>query len=266
MKKQDPKEKLFDLINNNLSPEDREGVISALEKSGIGREEIESIISVSRLVEDAPSPEPPDRMDKRFYAMLEDEKRKAILGEPEIKVHRSLFHSWIAPGLKIAAGITLFLLGWFNSVWFGPSSAASGQLANLSGEVRELKETLVLTMMQQSSPVERIKAVNMVGEFDKVDDQVIESLIHILNYDGNDNVRLLSLDALIRYSSVPKVREGLIASIGNQTSPMVQLRFAEIMLALNEKRAVPEFQKILRNASLNYNVRGRINEAVVVLL
>jgi hypothetical protein len=121
-------------------------------------------------------------------------------------------------------------------------------------------------MMQQSSPVDRIKAVNMVSEFDKADDPVIESLIKILNNDSNDNVRLLSLDVLIRYSSVTKVREELIASIGNQTSPMVQLRLAEIMLALDEKRAVPEFQKILRNASLNYRVRDRINEAVVVLL
>jgi hypothetical protein len=38
------------------------------------------------------------------------------------------------------------------------------------------------------------------------------------------------------------------------------------MLALNEKRAVPEFQKVLKNANLNYSVRGKINEAVVVLL
>ncbi len=121
-------------------------------------------------------------------------------------------------------------------------------------------------MMQQSSPVERIKAVNMVGDFDKADNQIIESLIGVLNNDSNSNVRLLALDALIRYSSVPEVREGLIASIGNQTSPLVQLRLAEIMLALNEKRAVPEFQKVLQNASLNYSVRDKLNEAVVVLL
>jgi hypothetical protein len=266
MKKQDPKEKLFDLIHNNLSPEEKDEVISALEKSGIGKEEIESLISFSRIVDDTPAPEPGGRMDKRFYAMLEDEKRKAILGEPEIKKKRLFHSSLVVPGLRIAAGIALFLLGWFSSGWLGSSPAASSQLANLSGEVKELKETLILTMMQQSSPVDRIRAVNMVSEFDKVDDQVIESLIKILNTDSNDNVRLLSLDALIRYSSVSKVREGLISSIGNQTSPMVQLRLAEIMLALNEKRAVPEFQKILRDASLNYSVRGRINEAVVVLL
>jgi hypothetical protein len=38
------------------------------------------------------------------------------------------------------------------------------------------------------------------------------------------------------------------------------------MLALNEKRAVPEFQKVLQNAGLNYSVRDKLNEAVVILL
>jgi hypothetical protein len=266
MKRQELTEKLFDLVHNNLSKEEQEEVFSGLEKSGMSREEIESIRSVNRLIEGAPAPEPSERMDKRFYAMLEEEKRKAMPGEPEIKRHTPSFYSFIGPGLKIAAGITLFLLGWFTSGWFGSTPAGDSQLANLSAEVKGLKETLVMTMMQQSSPVDRIKAVNMVTEFEEVDNQVIESLIKILNNDSNDNVRLVALDALIRYSSVPEVREGLIASIGSQTSPLIQLRLAEIMLALNEKRAVPEFQKILRDASLNYSVRGKINEAVVVLL
>jgi hypothetical protein len=38
------------------------------------------------------------------------------------------------------------------------------------------------------------------------------------------------------------------------------------MIALDEKRAAPEFQKILTNAGLNYVVRNKINEAVTVLL
>jgi hypothetical protein len=212
-------------------------------------------------------PEPSERMDKRFYTMLEEEQRKALIGEPEVKPVKPFFVSLLAPGLRIAAGIALFLLGWFAAGWSGSVfPAGNKQIANLTGEVKQLKETLVLSMMQQSSPVERIKAVNMVSDFDKADNQIIESLIGALNNDSNDNVRLLALDALIRYSNIPDVREGLIASIGNQTSPLVQLRLAEVMLALNEKRAVPEFKKVLQNANLNYSVRGKMNEAVVVLL
>lgn len=266
MKKQDLKEKLFDLIHDNLSPEEREEVIGTLEKSGISAEEIDSIRTVSQLIEESSISEPSERMDKRFYTMLEEEQRKALLGEQEIINKRPFSYSSLKPALMIAAGILLFLLGWFSSGWFGAVLKDDNQLANLSGEVRQLKETLVLSMMQQSSPVDRIRAVNMVTEFDKANNRIIESLIKVLNTDNNDNVRLLALEALIRYTSLPEVREGLVASISNQTSPMVQLRLAEIMLALDEKRAVPEFQKVLKNANLNYYVRGKMNEAVVTLL
>lgn len=267
MKRQDLEEKLLDLLHGNLSLEEEEEVIAGLEKSGITREEIESMRSVNKIIDNTPLPEPSERMDKRFYILLEEEQKKALLGEPEAKTKRSFLASSITPGLRVAAGIALFLLGWFAAGWSGSvTPAGNKQMANLAGEVRELKETLVLTMMQQSSPVERIKAVNMISDFDKADNQIIKSLIGVLNNDSNSNVRLLALDALIRYSSVPEVREGLIASIGNQTSPLVQLRLAEIMLALNEKRAVPEFQKVLQNASLNYSVRDKLNETVVVLL
>lgn len=267
MKRHDREEKLLELLHGKLSPEEEEEVIAALEKSGISREEIGSMRSVNQIIDNAPVPEPSERMDKRFYALLEEEQKKALQGEPEAEMKRSSLASLITPGLRIAAGIALFLLGWFAAGWSGSvSPAGNKQLTNLAGEVKQLKETLILTMMQQSSPVERIKAVNMVSDFDKADNLIIESLIEVLNNDSNSNVRLLALDALIRYSSVPEVREGLIASIGNQTSPLVQLRLVEIMLALNEKRAVPEFQKVLQNASLNYSVRDKLNEAVVVLL
>jgi hypothetical protein len=266
MKRQVLKEKLLDLVHGNLTPEEEKEVIAGLEKSGISLEEIESLRSINRRFEEAPSPEPTGRMDKRFYAMLEEEKKRALLGEPEMKMQKPFIFSIITQGLRIAAGIALFLLGWFASGWFGSSPYGGKQIGNLTGEVKQLKETLVLTMMQQNSPVERIKAVNMVGDFDRVENPIIESLIGVLNNDSNDNVRLLALDALVKYSSDPQVRNSLIQSIGLQTSPMVQYRLAQIMLGLNEKRAVPEFQKVLQNASLNYSVRGKINEAMAVLL
>jgi hypothetical protein len=197
--------------------------------------------------------------------MLEDEKHKMLLGEPEIRQRRGVLSSLSGPGLKIAAGIALFLLGWFASGWFGAGSEKN-QITFLAGEVKGLRETLVLTMMQQSSTIERIKAVNMAGEFDDINNQVVSGLLNLLNNDSNDNVRLLALEALTKYSSEPEVREGLVLSISKQQSPVIQMRLAEIMLYLNEKSAVPEFRKVLENALLDYNVRGKMNDAIVVLL
>jgi len=266
MKRQNSEEKISDLIQDKLSRNETEDILSDLENSGISREEIESIRYLDKLIEETPASEPSDRMDSRFYAMLEEEQRKALQGETNQMPFGYFAKSFIVRGLKIAAGIALFLLGWFASGWFGAYSKGNNEMANLSGEVKQLKETLVLSMMQQSSTIERIKAVNMVTDFETADNQLIGGLLEMLNTDSNDNVRLLALEALIRYSSMPEVRDGLISSIDKQRSPMVQLRLAEIMLALNEKRAVPGFQKILQDANLNYRVRGKMNEALVVLL
>ena len=90
MKRQDLKEKLLDLLHGNLSPQEEEEVIAGLEKSGITREEIESMRSVNQIIDNAPVPEPSERMDKRFYAMLEEEQRKTLLGEPEAQAEETI--------------------------------------------------------------------------------------------------------------------------------------------------------------------------------
>jgi hypothetical protein len=267
MKRHNLDETFFTLLYGDLSPEEVEELISQLERSGISRKEIDSMRSFKRLVDESPLPESSEKMDKEFYSMLKEMEMRALIGADKVNRQRLFFGSLLTPGLKVAAGIALFILGWFAAIWSGGGfQGENRQVADLASDVKELKETLILTMIQQSSSVERIRAVNMVSEFDQADDRIIESLISVLNHDSNDNVRLIALDALIRYSGIPEVMDGLVSSISYQTSPMVQLRLTEIMLALDEKRAIPEFKKMLQNSSLNYNVRGKISEAIEVLL
>jgi hypothetical protein len=266
MKKSKPEEKLFDLLHRNLSDSEFDELNKCLSESGTSRDDFESMQLLDKLMEKSADSGPSEKMDRRFYAMLNEEQKKELMGNPEISSESSFITLFRTAGIRVAAGIALFILGWFASGWFNRGTIGHDQITGLTGEIKQLKETLVLTMMQQNSPVERIKAVNMVAELGSADDQIIAGLLRVLNQDENDNLRLLSLDALLRYSGIPEVRKGLISSIGNQTSPLVQLRLAEIMLILRERRAIPEFQKVLENESLNYNVRDKISKAVVVLL
>ncbi len=264
MRKKDNRKELFDLLHDKLTPGETSEILSGMKEAGIGDDEIEPIRRISNLIDEAPVDEPSSGMDNRFYEMLDIEREKA---GKNISGRRGWFQpSSLSAGLRIAAGIALFLLGWFMSVWSGQRFTPGKEMAELSGELKGLKETLVLTMLNQNSSLERIKAVNMVNEFENADERIIGSLLGALNHDENDNVRLLSLEALIKYSENPAVREGLVTSIHNQSSPMIQLRLAEVMIALNERKAAPEFQKVLMNSGLNYSVRNKINEAVTVLL
>lgn len=213
-----------------------------------------------------PVPQPSVRMDERFRLMLDEEKKKDLISGSISERKRSFYLKFSSPVWKIAAGIALFLTGWFGASWFGTGTPDKQQLASLNGEVVRLRETLVLAMIEQNSPVERIKAVNMMNQMEQADEKIIHSLLSTLENDENDNVRLIALDALIKYAQQPSVREGLINAISKQTSPMVQLRLAEIMVSLQEKRSVPEFEKILNNANLNYSVRNKLDETVKILI
>jgi hypothetical protein len=213
-----------------------------------------------------PVPQPSATMDERFRMMLDEEKKKDLIAGSISERKRSLLQQFSNPVWRIAAGIALFLTGWFGASWLGNGTSNGQQLASLNGEVVKLRETLVLAMIAQNSPVERIKAVNMVNEMEQADARIIQSLLSTLENDENDNVRLIALNALIKYANQPSVREGMINAISRQTSPIVQLRLAEIMVSLQEKRAVPEFEKILNNANLNYSVRNRLDETVKILI
>ena len=267
MKKHDFEKRLSDLIYENLSPDEEKEIYKELVKHGMTEEEIRLLISSDHILDEIPVPGTSDEMDKRFYTMLEDEGKKILLGSPDRLERRGGVRMFKWPLLRVASGIALFVMGFLTAIWLGRGTQNStDQMAQLSGEVKQLKVTLVMSMIRQNSPVERIKAVNMISNLDDPGSQVINSLINVLDHDGNDNVRLLALDALIKYSGSPQVRDGLVSSLSLQTSPLIQMRLTEILVALREKKAVPEFKKMLDNENLNYSVRGKINNAVVVLL
>jgi hypothetical protein len=203
-------------------------------------------------------PEPSGAMDAKFRLLIREEKKRVSLSEP-VSERRFLTEPVSYYILRVAAGIALFLSGWFASSLIGTGNRQ--ELASLGNEVTMLRETVVLAMVQQNSSVERLKAVQMAGEFEG-DVKIIESLLNLLTGDDNDNVRLMALEALIRHADKAEVREGLINSISKQTSPLVQLRLAEIMLVMHEKKSVPEFQKVLQDINLNYTVRNKIDETV----
>lgn len=240
--------------------------LRSADSSGHNEEELSELRGIHDLLMDNNGPDPPSSMDTGFYRMLDNEMQRSSGNK-----YLSLLLSFTGTNVfrysvRIAAGIALFIMGWLGSSFLGDSGNNSRQLSELSTEINILKESLVLTMMKQSSPAERIQAVTMVSDLDEIDTSIAGSLLGVLTLDPNDNVRLVALETLVDYADNPEVREGLVRSISMQKSPLIQLRLAEIMLRLEEKSSAGEFQKILTDVTLDYNVREKLNEVVEVLL
>ncbi len=231
----------------------------------ISNDETEDLRKVYHELLNEKLPEPPDSLDERVYSLLDESSRKAKRKPAWIQYVLSDKES-LRVMSRVAAGIILFISGWIGAGLAGSKQGSDKQIVELTREVAGLRQSLVLTMLTQDSPSERIKAVNMAGDMNEIDITVITGMLSVLNNDPNDNVRLVALEALLSYTDYPEVREGLIRSISIQKSPLIQYRLAEIMQSLEEKRSVPEFRKILTDLTLDFSVRRRINETIEILL
>lgn len=139
------------------------------------------------------------------------------------------------------------------------------QIEALSKEVADLKEMMMLSLLQKESAIERLKAVSLTEEMGEASAKVTGALIQTLNGDENVNVRLAALEALKPYVADSHVRQALIQSIAQQDSPLVQVALAELMAALQEKSSVQELRKIIQSEKTPNEIKMKIRESIKIL-
>jgi hypothetical protein len=227
-----------------------------------GKVELTQLRDLGKLDEQLVRMEPPRtslQMDDRFYRLLASEKKKS----------KSTFSfswpewNWLAP--RLAFTLVLIAAGFSGGYWFQkPSDTAD--VAELTQQVSDLKEMMMLSLLEKESASERLKAVSLTSEMDNVSQKVTIALFQTLNNDDKVNVRLAALDALRDYAKDGKVREELIRSIAQQDSPLVQVALAELMAALQEKKSVDELKKIMNDENTPSDVKNKIKESIQVLI
>jgi HEAT repeat protein len=142
------------------------------------------------------------------------------------------------------------------------SSSTESRLEALSAQLHEMREMVMLSLLQNPSASERMRAVSYTSGARNVNPNIATALLMTLNNDPNVNVRLTTLEALTHFAKDPVVREGLVQSILHQESPLVQAALADVMLKLQEKRAVRPFKKLLQQKDLNEMVRDKIEQTI----
>ena len=210
---------------------------------------------------------PTDRMRSRFYGALAIEQHK--VSSPGIWERFSRrWKAFTAGHLlgQLAYGTLLLLVGIGVGYSLRPEEKYEHQLSELSNEVQQMRELMILSMLEQSSPTERLKAVNMGYELPEADAKVINALLNTLNHDPNVNVRLAAVEALRKHAGEPMVRQGLIESIEKQNSAIVQIALADLMVDLQEKKAVEPMKKLLQEETMNAAVREKLEKSIHILI
>lgn len=209
------------------------------------------------------APKPGEGMSTRFYAMLEQEKQAQKKSFTE-KMRMALKH-WLSqvtlPQVAYAA-ILLMIGGWVGAQFSGTPS----ELEQLSSEVQNMREMLMVSMLEGPSAAERLKAVNISSEIPNADTEAIHALLFTLNNDPSVNVRVQTIEALKRWGNDERVRKGLVESIAGQESPIVIIQLADAMIELELKNSAPELERLLEERELDYTVQQKLQSSIAVLM
>ncbi len=237
-------------LSGELNGENRRKLEEELSKSPEMKQEFELFKMLWNDISDLPLPEPGIEVTNRFEKML--------LDEIKAEQRKKAWQTWL-PKLGIAAAL-LLVGGFLGKTWQRNSDSSGTEVEKLTHEVKELREMMMLQMIKDPMATERLKAVSLSAELPEVNKTVIEALFTTLNYDDNDNVRLVTLETLAQWADRPLVREGLIKSMAHQESPIVQLSMAELMIQLQEKRALQPIRDLLKNPGLNPAVKQELEK------
>jgi hypothetical protein len=259
------KQKIQDLIlrynSGQASAEDMKQIEWLLEEGNIDLTALEDMQQLEDQVMKIQHPSPSADLDKRFFQMLAQEKKS------KSSFSWGRFFSWPELAPKLAFASVTLLLGIAIGYLVKPSAPSGNQqIELLSTQVSEMKEMMMLSMLEKESATDRLKAVSLTSEMNEASIKVTNALLQTLNNDENINVRLAALEALKPYVRDINVRKELIKSIARQESPLVQVSLAEVMAEFQVKSSVKELQKIMQSDKTPADVKTRIKQSIDVLI
>jgi len=260
-------ELLPDYLQGNLGDDERQMVATHLESCPQCADEASLWKKLALLPEEQPSP----RLRSKFNEMLDTyqegrwEKRSLAVEQKSMPPGFFGRNQWSIP-VAMACGILLLVIGFFAGKSINNTDSGAQELARLHVEMTNMRQLVVLSLLQQQSASERLQAISWSLKDDSPDPQVLSALLHTLRYDSNVNVRLAALDALSHYHRQPGVKKGLEDALQPQQSPMVQVALIDLMVELHDSSVVEQLKRLEQDQSLNPTVRQRAEWGIKKLI
>jgi HEAT repeat protein len=259
--------KLIDWLDGSLDAATAAAIgehVASCEACSREAKELKELLATMR---DSPLEEPPPALRESFDTMLQSELNMLttanIIQEFPAEDRETGGHGssqsdrpgkivrlpFSAPVWRVAAA--LILLG--SGIGIGaalrsrpaPETSTNETLTALRQEVKEMKEEVMLNMIDDESASQRMKAVSYAEQMASPDQQVIDVLVNTLNRDKNVNVRLAALYSLQRFSDRRPVRDSLVNSLRKQTEPIIQVVLINLLAEKRDTRAIKPIQDIM---------------------
>jgi anti-sigma-K factor RskA len=269
MKCEEIGELLPDYLQGSLKAEQDNLVEEHMEQCADCREEVLIWKKLSLLPAEQPSKESRERFEAMLEAYQTGRKDKAS-ARLEREKSGSVWNWLRSPVGAVAWSAALLVIGVFAGVnagnYFGNkpvhSNTSQDEIAAMHTELTNMKQMVVLSMLQQQSASERLQGVSFSRREDQLDPQVMSALVHTLRYDGSVDVRLAALDALSRHGAQPQVHKGVVDALQEQQSPLVQVALIDLMLEWRDPDAAQRLRNFVQTPNLNPTVKQRADWAL----
>lgn len=259
---------ITEYLFNNTRGTDKKKMREFLLDQGVAEEDLSEFEKLAGELNAIPVREPSEKMKVNFYEKLEEYKSSISNRESRIFSFQNLWEELWQPVLvkRLAYAVVVFVFGCFAGYWYTSEMKYKTQVNTMITEMQDMQKVMMLTLIQQPSPTDRLKAISISSQISNADDKIIDALLNTLDNDPNVNVRLMAVETLYNFADNPKVRIGLIKSITKQESPIVQVTLADVMVLLQEKSSVDELKKLLERNNLNESVESKLKNSIELLI
>ncbi|TMU54416.1 HEAT repeat domain-containing protein [Flagellimonas algicola] len=260
MDKEQLKIQMMDYLSGSMHEDEMNEFEKVLQDNPALQMEMQALMDTWDRMGNLKTPEPSEAMDATFFDMLSNEMDKQHQKSASKK-----FPLWLWPFPKAQWVFGLLLLSLGIAVgYFLNSNSEEIPVDNVvvNEETESVRQKLVLTLLEQPSANQRLQGVSEANKFEDADEIVIRALLQTLNQDSNVNVRLAAIESLTNYVDQPVVRQGLVQSIPNQESPILQITLANLMVALQEKASIEPFRQLLQERKLDTTVQKKIKNSI----
>lgn len=219
------------------------------------QESLESTYAFWKELNTLATPSPRAEMSTDFYRKLNEYSAQKIV-QPSIF---SQIKNWLAnlnPMVSWSMALGLFVFGFF-----------SGQFFQVNAKDTSIQPMAEVQHYNPDASVSgRMKEIQLVRKMENPNQRILEALNKALTEDPNVNVRLSAIETLLYFAEDPTVMEILIKAIPHQSSSLVQLELAEVMIQLEEKRSADEWKELLNSDKVERDVKIDLEESLQVLM
>jgi len=186
-------------------------------------------------------------LDHRIQDLISEEITKE-----NTRTNQKHWFGYLPLPIKLIFPVLLLLCGFF--------AGKSWQIENKDQLFVDIDQSKIKNfemandLLYHPSSSQRLSLVNNASNLNVDQERVIRLLFMSLNHDRSSSVRMAAVDALMQYSDMPIVREGLIKAINQQDASIMIQYLTEALNIIGEKinpnNAINNLKKSVTNSKI----------------